>query len=105
MCVLYHAPSQDDAQHKVTQLGRQSNWARSTFLSNLPTLVLGISSTSSMRSGTCQRREPEALEVHPELIEGDRLVRAGHDAGERALEPAGVGHGDHRRLGHRGPSS
>ena len=78
-----------------------ANRARNTFLSNLPTEVLGTSSTNSKRSGIhhlatlpsrCSRR-PVGLQLGP---------LAPDDAGAGALAPALVGHRDHGGLDHVG---
>ena len=83
--------------------GRQTKRARSTFLSNLPTLVVrGMASITSMRSGTCHRANPARSRWRRTFVHGDLGTGLEHDAGQRALLPLGVGHGDHRRLGHRG---
>jgi 3,4-dihydroxyphenylacetate 2,3-dioxygenase len=40
---------------RSTASSPSASWARSTFLSNLPTAVFGISETNAQFSGTCQR--------------------------------------------------
>ena len=73
-----------------------ANRSRSVFLENLPTEVLGTSSMNSTRSGIHQL----ATRTRGSGAAPRRRARAllGHDAGERALAPALVGHTDDRRL-------
>ena len=72
--------------------------ARSTFLSNLPTLVFGTSSMNVHRSGSCHLATRPPRNVAQLARRSTVGVALQHDARERALVPPRVGHGDHRRL-------
>ena len=71
----------------------------SFFLSNLPTLVLGTTSMKANSSGIHHLATRSAR--NSALVLGG-WPSSTHDAGQRALAPALVGHRDHRGLGDRG---
>ena len=75
-----------------------ATWVRSAFLSNLPTLVLGSSSTKAQRSGSHHRatRPAEELEQRFGLRTGTVGPRHHHHQGP--LVPLGVGDADDGRL-------
>ena len=69
-------------------------------MSNLPTLVFGISSMKANSSGS-HHFATRPREVLAQLLGAERSAPSrSDDAGQRALGPALVGLGDHRRLGH-----
>ena len=79
-----------------------SAWrARSTFLSNLPTEVLGISSTNAHRSGSHHRATRPWRKSSSSSAVG-LAPAAGTTQTSGPLLPAVVGHADHRRLEHVG---
>ena len=75
--------------------------ARSAFLSNLPTLVLGTASMNTMSSGSAHLRHvgPQVVE---ELLLGGGPAGPQDHAGERPLGPLRMRDRDHAGLLHRG---
>ena len=67
------------------------------FLSYLPTLVRGTSSTKVHRSGSHHRTTLSGQEL-PQLLRRDVGALLTHDRGQRTLLPALVGHPDHGGL-------
>ncbi len=70
--------------------------ARSTFLSNLPTVVFGTSSMKAQFSGTCHGATLPSRNA-ASVGRGRPSPRVDHDAGQRALGPLLVGDADRRR--------
>ena len=108
------AVSRRAAGHRPVQIGsavapgRCLNCARITFLSNLPTLVLGIASTNSTSSGS-HHLANRGSRIRQDLVFGDTILKLGlrNDHGERPLLPLGMLHRDHRgfqnlRMAHDG---